>query len=346
MTQSFGGFTYKYVDESITTLSGSIVDSAPVELDTINKLASSINDDPNYKNHTHDDKYYDKSYIDTAFSGTGSGTIKYDSLPFVFSNNYGTDDLFTEGYNSRIANQTGTLKKLMVSGYVAGSVSIELVKHASPEDVPDTNTVTLTPAGGVSFTGASYSGKKAGVSPSRSATNNSTDTNLSTYDNIFFNDFEYRFTSNTPRRFMSTKLTISTHNGWIPSVEAIFDVYYIPPGKTNPSDYVKFGSLVIHGSDADWSHHETTVSISNNGWVYADGVYMIHSTGALEEGWGHLEQVDVYTFEDAVYKAQVITDLSSWQNTSVSEGEIMSARLIGSQKDIIYLNVNAIVEVS
>jgi len=346
MGQSLSGFTYKYVDDSITTLSGSIVEEAPAELATLNKIASAINDDPFYKDHTHDDLYYDKNHIDTAFSGTGSGTVKYESLQYTFSNNYGSDSLFTDGYHSNTINQTGTIKKLMLSGYVAGNVTVELVKHSSPTDVPDTNTTTLTPVGGVVFDGGTFTGKEVDTTPSRNATANSTDTNLSTYDNIFFNDFEYRFTSSMPKRFMSTKLTMSTHSGWIPSVEAIFDVYYIPPGKTTPSDYVKFGSITYHGSDADWSHHETTLSISNNGWVYADGIYMIHTTGALEEGWGHLEQVDVYAFEDATYKTQVISDLSSWQSTSVSEGDVVSARLVSTQKDIIYLNVGAIMEVS
>jgi len=346
MDQAFSDLKYKYVDNAITTLSGNIVSDAPSQLDTLNKIALSINSDPNYKTHTHDDLYYGKDYIDTALSGTGSGTTKYMLFDFNFNKDYDLDTLFTTGYSSNFVPQTGIISDVILSGYVSGKINIELIKNNSVENVPDVGTVIMTPSSGIEFTGKAFGGDKVmNITPSRHASNNSIDSDLATFDNIFFNDFEYRF-GDSPKRLMSTKITISTHNGWISTLDGNLDVYYIPVGKTIPSEYVKLGTIHCYSGDPDWSHHVSEIIVSNNGWVYADGIYLVHTDGAFEEGWAHLEEVECYTFDNPPYTADRIGSFSNWSDTTLSAGDILSARLVSNQKSIIYVNVSVIMEVN
>ena len=125
---------------------------------------------------------------------------------------------------------------------------------------------------------------------SRSATISSIDDTVNTYNDIRYNDFEYRFID-SPINFRGCKITLSINKGegWISN--ALFDFYYIPHGIVNPSGYVKFGTYDYLGG-IDYTHLDVLKEVSD--FVKADGVYLIHSLGAIEAGSAYLEEVACY----------------------------------------------------
>lgn len=129
------------------------------------------------------------------------------------------------------------------------------------------------------------------ITPSRSATSNSKDNNLSTYDTINYNAFEYRWSGN-PRKFTKSIITLNINqgDGWVST--ATLQFYYIPPGITNPASYINYGTYIYTGG-VTLSNYEVEKVASGN-WVYADGIYVIHSTGAIEGGYAQLVEVDLY----------------------------------------------------
>lgn len=129
------------------------------------------------------------------------------------------------------------------------------------------------------------------ITPSRSATNNSKDNNLSTYENINANAFEYRW-SGSPRKFTKSILTITIDQGlgWVSN--CVLQFYYIPPGITNPASYTNYGTYTYTGG-VTLTNYEIEKVVSGD-WKYADGIYVIHTTGTIEAGFARLQEIDLY----------------------------------------------------
>jgi hypothetical protein len=124
---------------------------------------------------------------------------------------------------------------------------------------------------------------KSFITPSRSATVNSKDDNLNTYDTVNLNTFEYRWTGSS-RKFTKSTITMTVRK---PS-NLIIQFYYIPPGITNPASYINYGSYTCTGNI---TNHQVGREIPGN-WVYADGVYIIHISGGST--YARLQEVDFH----------------------------------------------------
>jgi hypothetical protein len=129
------------------------------------------------------------------------------------------------------------------------------------------------------------------ITPSRSATVNSKDNNLGTYENINYNAFEYRW-SGAPRKFTKSIITMTIDQGAGMASNCVLQFYYIPPGITLPAIYVNFGTYTYTGG-VTLTNYEIEKKASGD-WVYADGIYIIHTTGLIEAGYARLQEVDLY----------------------------------------------------
>lgn len=131
---------------------GSIIDyivaSAPGTLDTLNEIAAAIGDDANFSasiasviagkanaSHTHDDRYYTETEVDTLLAGKAAATHTHSY------DNYGSWTI-TDGTNS---NAVGSTNTITFTG--AGASSIAFNRSNNTLTVTSTDTNTWRPLG-------------------------------------------------------------------------------------------------------------------------------------------------------------------------------------------------------
>ncbi len=133
------------------------------------------------------------------------------------------------------------------------------------------------------------------ISTSRNATGNTTDGSLATYDNItnYNDEFEYRMDLGK-QKITKIEITISVDQGEGWATDSNLDFYYIPPGETNPANYIWFGNFNYPGM-INYTNHVLLFDIGGQGWVFADGVYMKFDQINIEGGWATLQEFKIYT---------------------------------------------------
>lgn len=130
------------------------------------------------------------------------------------------------------------------------------------------------------------------ITPSRDATVNVLDGNNTTNDIINWNYDEHEYRFSETRNFMDMSLIVTINQGDGLASDSNLDFYYIPKGQTAVSNYVKFGTYNYPGM-VDLVNYEITKQVSE-GYVVADGVYVVFTGQNIEGGWATLNEFNAY----------------------------------------------------
>ncbi len=136
---------------------------------------------------------------------------------------------------------------------------------------------------------------QSGITAYREAGSNTLDGNLGTYTYVTSNadEHEYRFNAGT-QKLKGTEITLAVYQGEGWPSDSNLDWYYIPPGETNPANYIWFGNYNYLGMVDLTDEVVIKMVISNTGWVFADGVYILFDQTNVEGGWGRIQEFKAY----------------------------------------------------
>lgn len=132
-----------------------------------------------------------------------------------------------------------------------------------------------------------------GLTPNRDASNFALDSNLNTYDTIFFSSDEHEYLFSRTEKFKRCILTITINQGEGWATDSDLDFYYIPPGETNPFNYIHFGNFNYPGM-IDYVDHDLEFGITEHGWVFADGIYVVYTGQGIEGGYAYIQEFKAY----------------------------------------------------
>ncbi len=195
------------------------------------------------------------------------------------------------------------------------------IKKGSIGSFPLTSSDIITPVSDLVWSVADNTGtaiSTGDITPSIQASSSSNDGSIVTGDTIFpSGGYQYNF--DTTRRLREIELTYSQTVGEF--MTGSIDFYYIPKGVTSQVNFVLMGSHTILNSNL--SHEVTSMEMDTYRWERCDGGY-IYVNGSIEGGSGILEEAKFYEYVDSdVYNGETESDLTGWQDTSLSAGEVL-----------------------